>query len=133
MKYAPYIGILAVIVLILSCFMSWAYYPDINQTFTGFYSNQNIYGKPGRAFVFLAVCICILFLIPKLWAKRISQFLGILILAYAIKSFILFTSCYNGICPVKKTGVFLMLISSLFILLAGLFTGVRLPDESKNQ
>jgi len=133
MKYAPLIGILAAILLIIACFMPWAYYPDIHQTFTGFYSNQNNYGKPGKAFVFLAVLGSVLFLIPKLWAKRVSQFLGIIILAYAIKSFILFASCYQGICPVKKTGLFLLLISAIFILIASLFSGVKLPDEPKNQ
>jgi hypothetical protein len=133
MKFAPYIGILAAMLLIIACFMPWAYYPDINQTFTGFYSKQNNYGKPGEAFLFLAVVSSVLFLIPKLWAKRVSQFLGIIILAYAIKSFILFASCYKGICPEKRAGLFLILISAIFILIASLFSGVKVPEEPKNQ
>ncbi len=133
MKYAPYIGILAAILLIIACFMPWAYYPDIKQTFTGFYSNQNNYGRPGRAFLFLAVLSSVLFLIPRLWAKRLNQFLGILLLAYAIKSFILFASCYNGNCPEKRIGLILLLISSIFILGATLFSGVKIPEEPKNQ
>lgn len=133
MKYAPYIGILAAALLITASFIPWAYYPDINQTFNGFYSNQNIYGRPGKAFVFLAALSTVLFLIPKLWAKRLNQFLGIIILAYAIKSFNLFASCYQGICPQKKPGLFLMLIAALFILIGSLFSGVKLPEEPENQ
>jgi hypothetical protein len=133
MKYAPYLGAFCAILLIISCFMPWAYYPDIDQVFTGFYSNANIYGRPGKGLVFLAVAGSVLFFIPKIWAKRISQVLGVFVLAYGIKSFILFASCYSGICPQKKAGLFLMMISCVLILLASLFTGVKLPEESKNQ
>lgn len=133
MKYAPHIGILAAILLIISCFLPWAYYPDIHQTFTGFYSKENIYGRPAKAFIFLAVVVMILTLIPRLWAKRVGQLLGIFILAYAVKSFILFTSCYNGVCPEKKAGIFLVLFSAIFILIASLFTGIKISGESKDQ
>ena len=133
MKYAPHIGILAAILLIISCFLPWAYEPDIHQTFTGFYSKENIYGRPVKAFIFLAVVVMILTLIPRLWAKRVGQLLGIFILAYAVKSFILFTSCYNGVCPEKKAGIFLVLFSAIFILIASLFTGIKIPGESKDQ
>ncbi len=133
MKYAPYFGILAAVLLIIASIIPWAYYPDIKQTFNGFYSNQNIYGQPGKAFVFFAVLSSVFFLIPKLWAKRVNQFLGVIVLAYAIKSFNLFAACYQGICPQKKTGLFLMLISALSILIASLFSGVKLPEGSKNQ
>jgi predicted membrane-bound spermidine synthase len=74
-----------------------------------------------------------LLLVPKLWAKRASQVTGIIVLAYAVKTYILFTSCYNGICPEKKIGIFIVMISSLLILLAGLFTGVKIPEEKKDQ
>ena len=133
MKYAPYIGILAAVIIIISCFLPWAYYPDIHETFTGLYSKENIYGRPGKTFIFLSVIIMILFLTRRLWAKRVSQVIGIVILAYAVKAYILFTSCYNGICPEKKAGIFLIMISALVILIAGLFTGVKIPEEQKNQ
>jgi len=133
MKYAPYIGILAAILLIISCFLPWAYYPDIQQTFTGFYSHENTYGRPGKAFIFLALLITIFLLIPRLWAKRAGQVTGIVILAYAVKTFILFTSCYNGVCPEKKAGIFLVIFSAIIILIAGLFTGVKIPPERKDE
>ncbi len=133
MKYATYFGILAAVLLIIASIIPWAYYPDIKQTFNGFYSNQNIYGQPGKAFVFLAVLSSVFFLIPKLWAKRLNQFLGVIVLAYAVKSFNLFAACYQGICPQKKTGLFLMLISAICILIASLFSGVKLSEGSKNQ
>jgi hypothetical protein len=132
MRYAPYIGLLAVVLLIVSCFLPWAYYPDIRQTFTGFYSHENNYGKPGIALIFLGILIFVLLLIPRLWAKRAGQLVAIFILAYAIKSFVLFGSCYNGICPEKKSGLFLMLAAAVLILPASLFSGIKVPDEPEN-
>jgi hypothetical protein len=129
MKYAPYIGVLAAMLLIISCFFPWAYYPDIQQTFTGFYSHENTYGRPGKAFIFLALLVTIFLLIPQLWAKRAGLVTGIVNLAYAIKTFILFTSCYNGICPEKKAGIFVVIFSAIIILMASLFTGVKIPEE----
>ncbi|HVY73501.1 MAG TPA: hypothetical protein VG890_01655 [Puia sp.] len=129
MKYALYTGLTATVILILSCFMSWAYYPDIQQTFTGFYSHQNNYGKPGFVMCFMAVLIFIFLLIPRLWAKRSSQVAAVFLLAYAVKTFILFASCYNGICPEKRAGLFLMLGSAILILFAALFTGIKLSGE----
>jgi hypothetical protein len=133
MKYVPYIGALAALLLITACFLPWAYYPDIHQTFTGLYSNQNNYGRPGKAFIFLAVVSSALFFIPKLWAKRVNQFIAIVILAYAVKSFTLFASCYAGICPEKKIGLVLMLTAAIIILIASLFSGIKITEDSKNQ
>jgi len=118
MKYSNYIGILAAIVLIAACFMPWTYYPDLNKNFTGFFSENNNYGKPGKLLLFFSVIVIILMLIPAVWAKRINQFLGVLIVAYVVKTYILFTSCYSGICPEKKIGLWLVMISSFVVLLA---------------
>ncbi len=41
------LGLAACIALVVSCFLPWGHYADINQDFTGFYSYQNQYGKPG--------------------------------------------------------------------------------------
>ena len=102
MKYSQWIGLLALALLILSCFLPWTYYPDIQKTFTGFFSENNLYGKPGKAIVILAVLSGVCFIVPRIWAKRIHFFLSAVIVAYAFRSFIIFASCYRGICPEKK-------------------------------
>ncbi len=55
MKYAPYTGMAAALLLILCCFFPLAYFPDLQENFTGFYSRQNAYGKPGIALMFLGI------------------------------------------------------------------------------
>lgn len=117
MKYSQIIGVIATLVLIVSCFFNWAWYPDLNKYFTGFFSEKQVYGKPGYVFIFFAVFIVALFLIPKVWAKRWNFFVAGLMLAYAIKSFILYSGCYNGICPTRQPAIWVMLFSSIVVMI----------------
>lgn len=114
-------GIAACIVLIIACFLPWTFHADLGKNFTGFFSEQNEYGRPGRYIIFFTVIIVTLMLLPKLWAKRTNLFMGAVLIAYAVKTYILYTSCYNAYCPEKKAGVFLMLFSSLIIFIATLY------------
>ncbi len=128
MKYASYAGIAAALFLILCCFTTWAYYPDLNQNFTGFYSEQNQYGKPGKAFIFLSIVSIFFFLMPRIWAKRANQFVGVLIFAYAMKTYFTYSACYLGICPVVKSGLIGMLVFSLTILVCSLLSKIKLKN-----
>ena len=129
MKLAPYFGIAAALLLVLFCFFPWAYYPDIQQNFTGFYSKGNNYGKPGKTFIFLSILSIAFFLIPTLWAKRANQFTSVLIFAYALKTYLLFAACYLGICPQTKIGLYGMLLCSLFILICSLLSKAPIKSE----
>jgi hypothetical protein len=128
MKYSQWIGILAAGALIAACFLPWTYHPDLDKTFTGFFSENNVYGKPGKVFITLCSIAIIFFLIPKVWAKRWNLLIGALILAYAIKSYILYSGCYGGVCPEKQYGLWLMLISSALVLVMAVFPDVPLTS-----
>jgi hypothetical protein len=123
MKYSQWIGIAAALLLIAACFMPWAYFPDLGKDFTGFFSEKNIYGRPGKVLIFFSVVEILLFTVPRVWAKRANIFVTVLAIAFAIKSYILYTSCYGGICPDKRVGIFMVLGSAIIALLAAL-----LPD-----
>ena len=125
MKYAAFTGIVAALLLILFCFMPWAFYPDLQENFTGFYSSHNHYGKPGKVFIFLTVLSIILFLIPKVWAKWTNQVTGVILFAYSLKTYILFSSCYHGICPQVKFALPAVLGSALAILVSTLLSKVN--------
>ena len=130
MKYSSIIGILACIGIIISCFIPWTYHPDLSQYFNGFYSEQNIYGRPGKLLViFAAICI-LLFAIPRVWAKRTNWLMATLLVAYTIKTYFLFTSCYNGICPVKEAGMYLLLITVSVTFIAAMLPDLKLRDGS---
>jgi hypothetical protein len=124
-------GIIACILLVVACFMPWCYYADINDTFTGFYSYKNQYGKPGKFLTLLGLLAFALMLLPKVWAKRTNLFVCAIAVGYAIKSFILFTSCYNAYCPQKKAGVYLVLITTLIMLLSAMFPDLKIAKKTK--
>ena len=131
MKYSKWIGITACIVLIIACFLPWTYHADINKTFTGFFSEQNMYGRPGKFLVFFALASAVLIWLPKVWAKRLHLFLAALTMGYAIKTYILFISCYNAYCPDKKIGIYLMMGCCVVILVVAIFPDMRLnPPKS---
>lgn len=134
-KLLSWAGMAACVVLIISCFLPWAYYADSNianeaeRTFTGFFSYQYKYGKPGKFLVFFAVIILLLMILPRIWAKRTNLFLSAFTLAYAIKSYILFTSCYNAYCPEKRAGIFIMLLSTIIMMAACVFPNMKIDNN----
>lgn len=131
MKYYKVIGLLAAIALFASCFMPWAYYPDLQKSFTGFFTEKNIYGKPGVAFTFFAGVSIIFILINKIWAKRALIFMQALNIGYLLKTYVIFTSCYKGYCPEKQYGLYWVIISSIVLLVISFFPDVKLSEEKE--
>ena len=132
MKYSQWIGVLASLTLMASCFMAWTYYPDLNKNFTGFFSEQNIYGKPGKYFVFFSSIAIVFFLLPKVWAKRWNFLITALIVAFAIRCYIIFTGCYNVYCPEKKAGIWVMLISSIIMLVMSFLPPLEIKPKNNS-
>jgi hypothetical protein len=129
MKYSQWIGIAAAALLVTACFMPWTWYPDLQKNFTGFFSENNNYGRPGRAFAVLSIIAVIFFLIPRVWSKRWNLFICAITFAFAIKSFILFSSCYRGICPERKAGIWLMLVVSALMLVMSILPDVKVKKS----
>lgn len=137
-KILHWAGLTACVLLIISCFMPWAYFADphiVNEserTFTGFYSYGNNYGRPGKLLVMIGIVVMILMLLPKIWAKRTNLFVCALAVGYAVKTYILFVSCYNAYCPEKKAGIFIMLTATIVMLIASVFPKLELkPADTK--
>lgn len=138
MNWQKWLGLIACICIIISCFMHWAYYPDIHKYFTGFNSQVlykerliHYYGRPGYIFVFLAGLSLIFHLVPKIWAKKSNLLVAALCAAFAIKNYFTYTSAYTGIIPEKELGIFLMLIGSAANLIAVIF--FRMRSKNLNQ
>ena len=117
-KYSKAIAVLASALLILACFLPWAYYPDLDKVFTGFFSEKNIYGRPGKWLTAMAVMSLLCHLLPQVFFKRANLLLMALNLAYAVKSYIIFAACYHGYCPEKKIGIYLMLFASILLMVS---------------
>ncbi len=133
------VGLAACLLLIISCFLPWAYFADLHivneadRTFTGFYSYRNNYGKPGKFLVMLGLIAMVLILLPKIWAKRTNLFVCALAVGYAVKTYILYVSCYNAYCPEKKAGIFLMLTATIVMLIASAFPHLALKETDSKK
>jgi len=130
MKFSQWIGIVSAIALIISGFMNWTWYSDIHKFFTGFYSENNIYGKPGKIFLYFCSVAIIFFAVPRIWAKRWNLLVCTIILAFAIRTFILYTACYQGVCPEKQAGIWLMMSSAVVVFLCALLPDLKLKNKS---
>jgi hypothetical protein len=130
MKYSQWFGIAAALILVAACFMPWAWYPDLGKGFTGFFSEGNAYGRPGKLLVFFSVVAIVFFLIPKIWAKRSNVLLGALTLAFGIRCYFVYSACYRGICPDKRLGLYLVVAAPLLMLLAALAPDMKLKEKA---
>lgn len=130
------IGLLACIAMVIACFLPWTYYPVINETFTGFhvvrFATGNFYGKAGYAIVALTAIIFVLMLIPKIWAKRMNLFVAALLVAYTIRTFIIFTAGLVAGDVVKKPGIYAIILFSILIMIGTLFPNQPVVTTKKN-
>ena len=133
MKINKWVGVLVCLAIIAVCFIPWTYHADVQKNFTGFFSEKGQYGSPGKYFIFFSIVSMLLILIPKLWAKRTHWFIAGIMVAYAIKTYILYTSCYNAYCPDKKAGIFLIVFLSLGMFIISLFPDVNLSEAEQKK
>lgn len=137
MKNYKLIGLFTCALLAVSCFLPWAYYSDLHKSFNGFFSEQNVYGKPGIVFMFIAVVSIILIYTNRIWAKRLHIILCLLNIAYLIKTYILFTTCYATLCPQKEYGLYLLILSSILLMVVSVMPDMKIgqpeTDELKEE
>jgi len=117
--------------------MPWAFYndpsiPEVPQrTFTGFYTYQNYYGKPGKFLCFFAGISLLLKLLPKVWAKRTDLFLCAIGMAYGLKAFFEYRGVYGGVLPQALPGIYLMATACLIMLIAAIFPDLKILEKKK--
>jgi hypothetical protein len=112
MRWQSWLGIAACLLLIISCSLNWAWYPDIEKYFTGFYSQENYYGKPGILLSSIAIIGIVLHTFKKNWAYRLNLVFSAIGMAYGVTKFLVYSSGYDGYVPEKQWGIYLMLISA---------------------
>ncbi|MFT3902014.1 MAG: hypothetical protein QM727_02535 [Niabella sp.] len=131
MAKSKWIAVIGGAALIAACFMPWFRIDALHTTLTGVYTEGTLFGKPGYAHIAFSIVIIILSLIPKLWAKRANLLFVALNLAWAMRNFIMLGMCEAGECPHKEAGIYIVLISSLILLLTALFPTLSLDDSPK--
>jgi hypothetical protein len=126
MKYLKWLGLLAAVLLIASCFFPWVLIPSKSITITGIQSEGTNFGKPGY-FNLLMTGLYILFaLTPRVWAKRANLIVVALNMAWSLRNYFMVTACEGGECPDTQPALFILLISSIIMFLSALFPDTKL-------
>jgi hypothetical protein len=129
MRWIKWIGLIAGLLLIASCFMLWASLPARNIAISGVNAEGTSFGKPGYFHLLLGGIFLILHFIPRIWAKRTNLIVAALNVAWAVRNYFIITVCRQGECPEKHTGIYLVLIASGIVLIAVLFPDMKLPQQ----
>lgn len=133
MRNLKWIGFAAAIMLVAACFMPWVFIESRNITVSGVESGGTNFGKPGYFHFVLAAVFLICSFTPKIWAKRLNLFITALNLGWAVKNFFMIAACSGGECPVRQTGIWLMLVAAVLMLLSAFFPDMKVPAEKRKQ
>ncbi len=128
MRYLKWIGLAAAVALIASCFIPWVFIESRNITVTGMDSTGTNFGKPGYFHLLLTALFLVFTLLQKIWAKRTNLLITALNLGWAIRNYFMISACLGGDCPLKKTGIFLMVFSSILMMVSALLPDMRPPQ-----
>lgn len=122
MSRSQIITVLAIVVVIVACFIPWMRVEEPTLlTITGVDTEGTRYGKPAYGHFIWSVLVLLCTFIPKIWAKRINLLFAACNLAWAIRNFAIIPSCDGGICPIKLTGLYLILGASVVIMITAFF------------
>jgi hypothetical protein len=129
MRWMKWLGLLAAILLIISCFTPWVVIESRHMVISGVDATGTNFGKPGY-FHFILTGLFLIFLItPRIWAKRSNLLIGAVNIAWAIRNFIIITACHMGECPEKKSGIYFTVFASAIMLLSTFFPDIKLKSS----
>jgi hypothetical protein len=107
--------------LVASLFFTWVTIESKQIVVSGFQTAGTSFGKPGWFHVVLCAVVGGLLLVPKVWGTRAGFFISTLNVAWAVRNYFIISACYAGVCPVKHTALYVLLISSFLISISLLF------------
>ena len=128
MKYAQLIGIIASAAIIGICYLPWSFIASQQIMITGLSAPGTDFGRPGMMNIYLSSVAILLFIIPKIWAKRTNIFIGGINLAWSFRNYLVLSTCLAGDCPEQQYGLWLLLAASVLVLLATFFPKIKLPE-----
>ena len=129
MRWMKWTGIVAAVLLVISCFLTWVVIVSRNIIVTGVNAGGTNYGKPGYFNLLMTLFFLAFTLTPKIWAKRINLLVTAMNLAWAVRNYFIISACSAGDCPEKHTGIFLLLLASVLMLVSSLFPDLKLPEQ----
>ena len=124
-----WVGILAAVVVIISCFFPWINIESRGITITGIDATGTNFGKPGYMNILLSVLFIIFSIISRVWSKRVNLFISALNFAWAIRNLILLARCEGGECPSRQSALYVLFIASIIMMVALIATPLTITKE----
>lgn len=87
------------------------------------------FGKPALINLIVSAIAAVFFLYSAVMAKRANLFLCAFNFAWSVRNYIIVSTCRAGECPEKRFGLYLLLISSVIIMVASLFPDIALKAD----
>ena len=125
MKAMKVLAIFTAIVLITACFFPWVSIENKNISVSGFHSDISNFGQPGLLHLVFCSFYILFLLINKIWSVRTAFFISAINIAWAVRNFLTISACSGGMCPVKHTALYIVLASSILILVLTLFVDMK--------
>ncbi|MEY5033858.1 MAG: hypothetical protein RL447_236 [Bacteroidota bacterium] len=122
MKRSTLIALLFGLLTAIACFLPWMSIESKDLLITGMDTTGTKFGKPGLLHLILAGIYTIFTLVPKAWGQRANLLVIAVNAAWCLRNFLLLSACSGGECPVRLYGFYLLLISSIGMMVATLFT-----------
>ena len=130
MRWMKWTGLMATVLLVVSCFTPWVVIESRNMVISGIDTTGTNFGKPGYLHFILTGLFLIFLMIPRIWAKRSNLLICAVNIAWSVRNFIIITACHMGECPDKKPGIYLTIFASAIMLLSSFFPDIKLkPSE----
>ncbi len=129
MKYSQVLGVVIAILVMSVCFLPWSIVTEHNIVITGMRATGTDFGKPGFMNIVLSLVMILLFCIQKIWAKRTNLFIGAINFAWAVRNYILVTTCYFGECPQKQIGLFALLVFAFGAMIMTFFPQIKIEED----
>ena len=126
-----WVGVVAAILLVVSCFTPWVIIESKNIVVSGIDATGTNYGKPGYFHFIMAFFFLLFSFIKKIWAKRLNLIVAGLNLAWAVRNYFVVTACSGGVCPSNQSALWVMLLSSILLLVCSFFPDVELKQDKE--
>ena len=132
-KILHYLAIVATLAIIATCFIPWVHYNNIDVTFNGYnvkkFATGVYYGRAGIIITIFAAISLLFTLMPSIVAKRVNMFLCALLVAYTLRTYVIFTgSLFDGEVT-KLAGIYLIVFLSFVMVICSVFPYLKKEER----
>ena len=120
MQKSLWLGCIAAVGLIITCFFPWVTIESKHIVISGVQAEGTTFGKPGYFHLMVTVVYLLLLFINRKWSKQINLFLSAMNVGWAIRNFTIISACQMGECPQKHIALYLLIVFSILMLAGAL-------------